>query len=152
MFSWFPIFFPLRVPVQCASGTDIELHFWRINNNKNVRPPWLCPNKWVWPERFIRTLFYEWHRTTDPFFLSLLAFYTLQHNIIWCNPATRVSHTNVFTSSTYLKNVSCLMWSQRWVSILLKCCSAGILAARWYSVIHSTVVPLVAQWIHNPMM
>jgi hypothetical protein len=36
MFSWFPIFFPLRTPIQCVEGSRVEVHFWRINNAKNV--------------------------------------------------------------------------------------------------------------------
>ncbi|KAL6629183.1 hypothetical protein ACP70R_028948 [Stipagrostis hirtigluma subsp. patula] len=29
MFSWFPIFFPLRKPIYVPSGSPIEVHFWR---------------------------------------------------------------------------------------------------------------------------
>ena len=90
-------------------------------------------NKWVWLESFIRTAFYKSHHTTDPVSLSLSAFYTLHHNIMWCNPATKVSHRNVFTSSMYMKKVSCMMSSQWWVSRLLKHHKAGILVVHWYS-------------------
>eukprot|EP00096_Caligus_rogercresseyi_P011740 TRINITY_DN4721_c0_g1_i1.p1 TRINITY_DN4721_c0_g1~~TRINITY_DN4721_c0_g1_i1.p1 ORF type:complete len:624 (+),score=187.06 TRINITY_DN4721_c0_g1_i1:30-1874(+) len=44
MFSWFPIFFPLRSPVKLRKGDDVELHFWRINNGKNVWYEW-CLSK-----------------------------------------------------------------------------------------------------------
>lgn len=40
MFSWFPIFFPLRNPVKCKPGDEIELHFWRLNNAKQVWYEW----------------------------------------------------------------------------------------------------------------
>lgn len=40
MFSWFPLFFPLRYPVQCSRGSEVELHFWRINNSKTVWYEW----------------------------------------------------------------------------------------------------------------
>ena len=40
MFSWFPIFFPMATPVRVRQGDEIELHFWRINNGKNVWYEW----------------------------------------------------------------------------------------------------------------
>ena len=40
MFSWFPIFFPLRNPVKLKKGDDVELHFWRLNNGKQVWYEW----------------------------------------------------------------------------------------------------------------
>ena len=40
MFSWFPIFFPLKTPVKLRPGDDVELHFWRVNNGKNVWYEW----------------------------------------------------------------------------------------------------------------
>lgn len=36
MFSWFPVFFPIRDPIYLNSGTEVELHFWRCRNKKNV--------------------------------------------------------------------------------------------------------------------
>ncbi|KAL6888530.1 hypothetical protein ACP4OV_009556 [Aristida adscensionis] len=44
MFSWFPIFFPLRKPIYVPSGSPIEVHFWRC-----------CAPTKVW---------YEWTVTT----------------------------------------------------------------------------------------
>lgn len=40
MFSWFPIFFPLRNPVKLKKGDEVELHFWRLNNGKQVWYEW----------------------------------------------------------------------------------------------------------------
>jgi len=40
MFSWFPIFFPLRNPVKLKQSDEIELHFWRLNNGKQVWYEW----------------------------------------------------------------------------------------------------------------
>ena len=40
MFSWFPIFFPLRNPVKLHQGDEVELHFWRLNNSKQVWYEW----------------------------------------------------------------------------------------------------------------
>jgi len=89
-------------------------------------------NKWVWLERFIITLFYESHCTTDPYSLSLLPLYTLHHNTMCWNPATKLVILNIFTLSTYTKSISCISSSQRQVSRLLKHFTAGILAACWY--------------------
>jgi len=44
MFSWFPIFFPLRKPIYVPDGSPIEVHFWRC-----------CAPTKVW---------YEWAVTT----------------------------------------------------------------------------------------
>ncbi|XP_040572050.1 protein arginine N-methyltransferase 5 [Lepeophtheirus salmonis] len=44
MFSWFPIFFPLKTPVKLKKDDQVELHFWRINNGKNVWYEW-CLSK-----------------------------------------------------------------------------------------------------------
>ena len=40
MFSWFPIFFPIATPVRVRRGEEIELHFWRLNNGKQVWYEW----------------------------------------------------------------------------------------------------------------
>ncbi|XP_071871337.1 protein arginine N-methyltransferase 5 [Bombus fervidus] len=40
MFSWFPIFFPIREPVQLKAGDEIVVHFWRQCNSKNVWYEW----------------------------------------------------------------------------------------------------------------
>ena len=36
MFSWFPILFPLREPVQLKADDEIVLHFWRNVSTKHV--------------------------------------------------------------------------------------------------------------------
>ncbi|XP_078041108.1 protein arginine N-methyltransferase 5 [Augochlora pura] len=40
MFSWFPIFFPIREPVQVKAGEQIVVHFWRQCSLKNVWYEW----------------------------------------------------------------------------------------------------------------
>jgi len=40
MFSWFPIFFPLRNPIKLRQKDDLQLHFWRLNNKKHVWYEW----------------------------------------------------------------------------------------------------------------
>ena len=44
MFSWFPIFFPLKAPVKLRKNDPLELHFWRLNNKKHVWYEW-CISK-----------------------------------------------------------------------------------------------------------
>ncbi|XP_049813018.1 protein arginine N-methyltransferase 5 isoform X1 [Schistocerca nitens] len=44
MFSWFPIFFPLREPVHLRAGEQLEVHFWRLSNKKSVWYEW-CVTK-----------------------------------------------------------------------------------------------------------
>ncbi|KAK3907651.1 Protein arginine N-methyltransferase 5 [Frankliniella fusca] len=44
MFSWFPIFFPIREPVHVKEGDILEVNFWRVNNSKNVWYEW-CISK-----------------------------------------------------------------------------------------------------------
>ncbi|XP_076622619.1 protein arginine N-methyltransferase 5 [Colletes latitarsis] len=44
MFSWFPIFFPIKEPVQLKAGEQIVLHFWRQCSPKNVWYEW-CISK-----------------------------------------------------------------------------------------------------------
>ncbi|XP_066592801.1 protein arginine N-methyltransferase 5 [Prorops nasuta] len=44
MFSWFPIFFPIREPVQLKEGDQIVVHFWRRCTPKNVWYEW-CISK-----------------------------------------------------------------------------------------------------------
>ncbi|KAL0372016.1 UNVERIFIED_CONTAM: protein arginine N-methyltransferase 1.5 [Sesamum calycinum] len=36
MFSWFPIFFPLRTPICVQPGTPLEVHFWRCCGSTKV--------------------------------------------------------------------------------------------------------------------
>lgn len=40
MFSWFPIFFPIREPVHLRAGDTLEVQFWRLCNKKNVWYEW----------------------------------------------------------------------------------------------------------------
>jgi protein arginine N-methyltransferase 5 len=40
MFSWFPIYFPLRVPVMVRRGEKLRSHWWRCHNDKKVWYEW----------------------------------------------------------------------------------------------------------------
>lgn len=40
MFSWFPIYFPLRTPVAVKAGEEIECHFWRCTSSTKVWYEW----------------------------------------------------------------------------------------------------------------
>lgn len=40
MFSWFPIFFPLRTPVFVPEGATITIDYWRMTDNKKVWYEW----------------------------------------------------------------------------------------------------------------
>ncbi|KAI6701822.1 hypothetical protein NL676_010958 [Syzygium grande] len=40
MFSWFPIFFPLRTPVCVCPGSPLEVHFWRCVGSTKVWYEW----------------------------------------------------------------------------------------------------------------
>ncbi|XP_057766795.1 protein arginine N-methyltransferase 1.5 isoform X1 [Salvia miltiorrhiza] len=40
MFSWFPIFFPLRAPVYVKPGSPLEVHFWRCCGSTKVWYEW----------------------------------------------------------------------------------------------------------------
>ncbi|KVH91541.1 Protein arginine N-methyltransferase [Cynara cardunculus var. scolymus] len=40
MFSWFPIFFPLRSPVYVKAGSPLEFHIWRCCGNTKVWYEW----------------------------------------------------------------------------------------------------------------
>ncbi|XP_008796923.1 protein arginine N-methyltransferase 5 [Phoenix dactylifera] len=40
MFSWFPIFFPLRTPLYVPRGSPIEVHFWRCCASAKVWYEW----------------------------------------------------------------------------------------------------------------
>lgn len=40
MFSWFPIYFPLRTPVQVPQDSTITLDFWRLTTDKKVWYEW----------------------------------------------------------------------------------------------------------------
>lgn len=40
MFSWFPIFFPIRTPMQIPKGSTVTLDFWRVSDAKKVWYEW----------------------------------------------------------------------------------------------------------------
>jgi protein arginine N-methyltransferase 5 len=40
MFSWFPIYFPLRVPIMVRKGQTLGSHWWRCTNEKKVWYEW----------------------------------------------------------------------------------------------------------------
>jgi len=40
MFSWFPIYFPLRTPVNIKAGQRLRSHWWRCHNDKKVWYEW----------------------------------------------------------------------------------------------------------------
>jgi len=40
MFSWFPIFFPLKTPIYLPSDSTITIHFWRLTNSQKVWYEW----------------------------------------------------------------------------------------------------------------
>ncbi|CAM8967572.1 unnamed protein product [Rhodiola kirilowii] len=40
MFSWFPIFFPLRTPLLIPPGSRLEVHFWRCSRPSKVWYEW----------------------------------------------------------------------------------------------------------------
>lgn len=40
MFSWFPIYFPLRVPMVIRKGQNLKSHWWRCQNDKKVWYEW----------------------------------------------------------------------------------------------------------------
>nr|CAD7409519.1 unnamed protein product [Timema poppensis] len=40
MFSWFPIFFPMKEPIHLLEGDNLAVHFWRLSTKKNVWYEW----------------------------------------------------------------------------------------------------------------
>ncbi|ODN04193.1 Protein arginine N-methyltransferase 5 [Orchesella cincta] len=40
MFSWFPIYFPIREPIQIKKGQKVKVHFWRCSSKHNVWYEW----------------------------------------------------------------------------------------------------------------
>jgi len=40
MFSWFPLFFPLRLPVYIPAHSEINVHMWRLTDGKKVWYEW----------------------------------------------------------------------------------------------------------------
>eukprot|EP01121_Diplochlamys_sp_Union-15-3_P004431 TRINITY_DN1457_c0_g1_i1.p1 TRINITY_DN1457_c0_g1~~TRINITY_DN1457_c0_g1_i1.p1 ORF type:complete len:617 (+),score=84.84 TRINITY_DN1457_c0_g1_i1:91-1941(+) len=44
MFSWFPIYFPIQVPIYLPAGCEVEVNFWRLESSKKVWYEW-CVTK-----------------------------------------------------------------------------------------------------------
>lgn len=40
MFSWFPIYFPLRIPIQVKAGDEICFQMWRVCTTTKVWYEW----------------------------------------------------------------------------------------------------------------
>jgi len=40
MFSWFPLYFPIRNPIYVPKGATVEVHFWRNCNRTKVWYEW----------------------------------------------------------------------------------------------------------------
>lgn len=40
MFSWFPIFFPIKTPLQVPAGAEVILDFWRKTDKKKIWYEW----------------------------------------------------------------------------------------------------------------
>ena len=40
MFSWFPLYFPLRTPITVSKGQRVEVHFWRKVSASKVWYEW----------------------------------------------------------------------------------------------------------------
>ena len=49
MYSWFPIFFPLRVPQYVAKDARVELHMWRVATTGKVWYEWAVTSPHVTP-------------------------------------------------------------------------------------------------------
>ncbi|XP_073315175.1 protein arginine N-methyltransferase 1.5 isoform X1 [Primulina huaijiensis] len=49
MFSWFPVFFPLRTPVCVQPGIPLEVHFWRCSGSTKVWYEWCVTSPSVTP-------------------------------------------------------------------------------------------------------
>jgi hypothetical protein len=98
-----------------------------------------CCKEWVWPERFIRTLWDESHRITDPFTLSLSSFYTL-HYIRIITSCVAIPSPKMFSP---LQHIGKHFMNDVTFSGDSQGRRAGILTARWYSIIHSTISHLL---------
>ncbi|PIK35136.1 hypothetical protein BSL78_28039 [Apostichopus japonicus] len=61
MFSWFPLFFPLKEPVHLQSGTRIVVHFWRNCTPRNIWYEWCLTEPVATPPKHQRPIIY--HRT-----------------------------------------------------------------------------------------
>jgi len=40
MFSWFPIYFPIRAPIAMSQGQRLKSHWWRLHTDKKVWYEW----------------------------------------------------------------------------------------------------------------
>jgi len=49
MFSWFPIFFPLRQPIYVKAGETVTIHIWRKVSSSKVWYEWACTAPTVTP-------------------------------------------------------------------------------------------------------
>ncbi|KAL5020885.1 hypothetical protein ScPMuIL_000040 [Solemya velum] len=49
MFSWFPIFFPIKEPLYVEKGSTVTVHLWRCCSNKNVWYEWAVTKPRVLP-------------------------------------------------------------------------------------------------------
>jgi len=49
MFSWFPIYFPIKNPSYVAAGSTVEIHVWRKNNKHKVWYEWAVTKPFVTP-------------------------------------------------------------------------------------------------------
>jgi protein arginine N-methyltransferase 5 len=49
MFSWFPLFFPIRSPVYVPAGADVKLHLSRCIGNGKVWYEWAVVSPAVGP-------------------------------------------------------------------------------------------------------
>ncbi|XWS70630.1 hypothetical protein CRYUN_Cryun03dG0063200 [Craigia yunnanensis] len=49
MFSWFPIFFPLRQPIHVQPGSPLEVNFWRCCGSTKVWYEWCVTSPWPSP-------------------------------------------------------------------------------------------------------
>ncbi|KAI9092667.1 PRMT5 arginine-N-methyltransferase-domain-containing protein [Phlyctochytrium arcticum] len=41
MFSWFPIFFPMKTPTFLSAGSSVDIHFWRCCDSRKVWYEWM---------------------------------------------------------------------------------------------------------------
>ncbi|KAI9328195.1 PRMT5 arginine-N-methyltransferase-domain-containing protein [Zopfochytrium polystomum] len=42
MFSWFPLYFPIKVPMTLPKNSSIDVHFWRLTDARKVWYEWAC--------------------------------------------------------------------------------------------------------------
>lgn len=49
MFSWFPVYFPLRAPLRLARGERLEVHVWRESDGRRVWYEWCVAGRHATP-------------------------------------------------------------------------------------------------------